>query len=231
MDANWVENEAQVSIFGELEQLSRSPDSKVSGKAIFELAIAYAIGFGTQENHKIALSNVLKSAKKGYLPARAVFHAWHEAQKASIPVSMETQVDWLYEAAVWGSFYAKKCLERLDKKELSFAREEFHYRGGFNQFFYSRMPPPYIASEEFRCSMSSLELENHPSQSQALLETAVIYGDRLLVERLLQVPGIDTDVLNKYGESLIVLCCKGGHLEVLKVRMLSTKELPSLYIV
>jgi hypothetical protein len=180
----------------------------VAGNALFELAIAHAIGFGTHEDKLVALDSILKSAKKGYLPAQAIFQVWHEEHHIAVPVDEEKQIDWLFEAVTWGSFFAGGSLRRLDVQEYQLARQLFHSYGGYNQFFYPRNPPPYIGSEDFRNSISCLNLGADIATASALLESAAIYGDVLLTQRLLEVPGVDPNFVNKYGESLVVLCCK-----------------------
>jgi hypothetical protein len=217
-DANWTEHEAQTRVFEELERQILDSNVKISSKALFEMAIAHAIGFGIHEIHTKALEYVLKAASKGYLPARAIFYVWHKANRTDIPIDLMTQVDWLYEAATWGSSYAARSLEQLDPEELLLARREFHARGGYNQFFYDRDPPFYIGSEEFRNSLSSLRLEDDLAHAHTLLVSAAVYGDEKLADRLLEVHGIDPNYNNEHGESLMVLACKSGNLPVLRVR-------------
>lgn len=60
-------------------QLATSKDEDASGKALFELALAHALGFGTQSSTDNALDHILRSAKKGYLPAQALFRTWYES--------------------------------------------------------------------------------------------------------------------------------------------------------
>jgi hypothetical protein len=217
IDESWTEHDTQAEIFAELQGLIMSSSPLVAGRALFELAIAHAIGFGTHEDKLLALDSILKSAKKGYLPAQAIFHVWHEEHHMVAPIDEEKQMDWLFEAVTWGSFFAGGSLRRLDVQEYQLARQLFHNYGGYNQFFYSRNRPPYIDSEDFRNSISSLNLDADIANASALLEAAAIYGDAPLAQRLLEVPGVDPNFTNEYGESLVVLCCKGGHLDVLKV--------------
>ena len=217
IDANWTEHEAQTRVFKELERLILDPNAEISGRALFEMAIAHAIGFGTHENHTTALKSILKSASKGYLPARAIFYMWHQAHRIDILVDLEVQVDWLYEATTWGSFYASKGLEQINQEEHLLARREFHARGGYNQFFYPREPPSYIGSQEFRNSISSLRLVGDLSHAHTLLISAAVYGDEQLADRLIEVTGIDPNFTNEYGESLMVVACKGGNLPVVRV--------------
>ena len=139
-----------------------------------------------------------------------------------IPVDLEVQVDWLYEATTWGSFYASKTLEQINQEEHLLARREFHARGGYNQFFYPREPPPYIGSQEFRNSVSSLNLVGDLSHAHTLLVSAAVYGDDQLADRLLEVTGIDPNFSNEYGESLMVVACKGGNLPVVRVNTSSS---------
>jgi hypothetical protein len=217
IDESWTEHDAQAEIFAELQGLIMSSDPLVAGRALLELAIAHAIGFGTHEDKLLALDSILKSAMKGYLPAQAIFRVWHEEHHMVAPIDEEKQMDWLFEAVTWGSFFAGGSLRRLDVQEYQLARQLFHNYGGYNQFFYSRNRPPYIDSEDFRNSISSLNLDADIANASALLEAAAIYGDAPLAQRLLEVPGVDPNFTNEYGESLVVLCCKGGHLDVLKV--------------
>jgi len=46
---------------------------------------------------------------------------------------------------------------------------------------------------------------------------AAIYGDAVLMKHLIQDLGVNASFTNCWGESLLVLCCKGGRLDVLKV--------------
>jgi len=46
---------------------------------------------------------------------------------------------------------------------------------------------------------------------------AAIYGDAVLMKHLIQDLGVNASFTNCWGESLLVLCCKGGRLDVLKL--------------
>ena len=84
----------------------------------------------------MALKSVLESAHRGYLPAKAIFHPWHVAHSRKIDVDEETQLDWLYDATVWGSAYAGQSLQFKSPLVYDSARQMFHRRGGYNQYFY-----------------------------------------------------------------------------------------------
>jgi len=51
----------------------------------------------------------------------------------------------------------------------------------------------------------------------SLLQSAAIYGGRALAKYLLEHKGADPNFRNQFGESLLLLCSKGGHLDVLEV--------------
>jgi hypothetical protein len=133
-----------------------------------------------------------------------------------MPVPEETQLDWLFEAAAWGSASASTCLRRLHPEQFAEARMEFHRSGGYNQYFYHQKPPGYVGSDEFSTSLDPKYYENKPEELNALAESAAVYGDAILMKHLIQELGLDPTLTNRWGESLVVLCCKGGHLDVLE---------------
>ena len=218
-DTAFTEEYIQNLSFADLQKLATSNDRDISGKALFELAFAHALGFGTQSSTDSALDHILCSAKKGYLPARALFRTWYEGagRGESIPIGRETQLDWLSESVAWGSFYAGTSLQRLDPVEFRLSRKEFHENGGFNQYFYPRNIPPEIGYQSARTSFLAGKSPSPQDNVNDLLEYAVIHGDSHFVRKLISVGMIDPDCTNQYGESLVLLCCKGGHLDTLKV--------------
>lgn len=220
-DVTRTEEDPQRSIFSELQIAAKSPIRQIAGNAQFQLAIAHAIGFGTLVDVEKALEFVVEAAKKGYLPAQAIFAAWHVTHGRPVPVSLETQLDWLYEATSWGSFYAGYSLQRLSQVEYESARTAFHKKGGYNQYFFGGDPPTHIGSAEFRHSLSSVTVCNDTGTINQLLQSAVIYGDDLLTAQLLLEFSPDPNLTNHFGESLLVLACKGGHIKVLKVDLSS----------
>jgi hypothetical protein len=217
-DAAFTEEQIQEQSFADLSKVASSK-SDGAGKALFELATAYALGFGTASNADAALDHILRSAQHDYLPAQALFRAWYEGlgRTQSIPIPLETQLDWLSEAVAWGSFFAGASLQRLDPNEFQLSREEFHKRGGFNQYFYPRKIPPEVRYDSARVTLLANSDVTPRDNTYDLLEYAVIHGDSAFVKRLLSLRGINPDYTNQYGESLLLLCCKGGHLETLKV--------------
>lgn len=217
IDVTWTEEDAQHSVFSELQIAAKSPIRQIAGKAKFQLAIAYSIGFGTLVDVDKALDFVVEAAKKGYLPAQAIFAAWHFTHQRPVPIPLETQLDWLYEATSWGSFYAGCSLQRLSQIEYESARTAFHRQGGYNQYFFGGDPPAHIGSVDFRHSLSYMNIGQGTETVNQLLHSAVIYGDDLLTAHLLQEYSPDPNLSNQYGESLLVLACKGGHIKVLKV--------------
>ena len=219
-DVIFTEEDAQHSIFSELQIAAKSPIHQMAGNALFQLAIAHSIGFGTLVNVDKALDFIIEAAKKGYLPAQAIFAAWHFAHRRPVPVPLETQLDWLYEATSWGSFYAGHSLHRLSQIEFESARSAFHRKGGYNQYFFDGDTPAHIGSVEFRNSLSYLNIGKDTEIVNQLLQSAVIFGDDLLTAHLLQEYSPDPDLSNQYGESLLVLACKGGNIKVLKVDLL-----------
>src|SRR4051812_24312366 len=77
-DTAFTDEYVQELSFADLQKLAASNNQDISGKALFELALAHALGFGTQSSRDSALDYILRSAKKGYLPARALFRTWYE---------------------------------------------------------------------------------------------------------------------------------------------------------
>jgi len=51
----------------------------------------------------------------------------------------------------------------------------------------------------------------------SLLQSAVIYGDISLSTYLLEAAETDINATNEFGETLLLQCCKGRHLELLRV--------------
>src|SRR5438034_73896 len=70
-----AERDTQRNIFDSLQKNAKSPKLTTAGKAYFQLAIAYSIGYGTKANRSGMLDAALKSAQRGYLPAQAVIAA------------------------------------------------------------------------------------------------------------------------------------------------------------
>lgn len=66
---------------------------------------------------------MLEAARRQYLPARAMIHAWFD------PHGREVGLNWLFEAASWGSICAGQVLRRRSLEDYEAAREEFHGRG------------------------------------------------------------------------------------------------------
>jgi hypothetical protein len=212
-----AERDTQQLVLENLLRDTKSSTIATSGKAYFQLAIAYSMGYGTEVNTSSMLDAVLKSAQKGYLPAQAVITAWYQGLGKQIPVSKDAEFDWLFEATAWGSFTASSCLRRLDSDLWAEAREHFHRSGGYNQYFYPQQPPEYIRSSEF---IASLDLEYYKAKGtelNTLAESAAIYGDAVLIRHLIENLGVNPSLTNRWGETLLVLCCKGGHLNILEV--------------
>lgn len=206
------ERDTQALVFDRLLKASQSKNKVESGKALFQLAIAHACGYGTSYNEDSALKNAVASARKGYLPAQASVVAFHVALGREKELDHEEKIDWLFEAAAWGSYIATECLARISLDHFYDARKAFHRAGGYNQFFYAQEPPPYLHSEEF---LKSIPSEN--KDLEVLARNAAIYGDLALLQRLLGDFKVDPNLVNDMGESLVLFCCKAGHLELLKV--------------
>lgn len=204
------ERDTQALLFETLLKESKASDDNVAGKALFQLSIASACGIGTPFDADAALTYSIASARRGYLPAQASSVAFHVALGRQGELELEEQVDWLFEATAWGSFAAAECLKKLDLESFHAARAAFHRAGGYNQFFYSQDPPPWIHSAEFVQSVT------RESDLQAFAQAAVIYGDITLLRNLLRVHELCPSLTNKWGESLLLLCCKAGHLDILK---------------
>ncbi|KAJ3548162.1 hypothetical protein NM208_g1145 [Fusarium decemcellulare] len=205
------ERDTQALILSRLQRDAKSEESLISAKALFQLAIASSCGFGTPYSEDEVLQYTVSSARKGYLPAMAVAYAFHLALERQDELDLDEQTDWLFEATAWGSHIAGTCLGRLSPTDFDDARKAFHRAGGFNQFFYPQDPPSYIHSEEF-----SSGLTKDRSGLEELAQSAAIYGDVVLLNRLIKDFNLDPDLTNCWGESLVVLCCKGGHVKVLK---------------
>lgn len=217
-----AERDTQKIVFEGLRVNARSSRAATSGRAYFQLAIAYSIGYGTKVNFDNMLDAAVKSAQRGYLPAQAAVTAWSEALQKQLPISKDMQIDWLFEAAAWGSYAASTCLRRIERGEYLEARVQFHRSGGYNQYFYHRDPPEYIMSTDFPSSLVLDHYRDRAEDLNALAESAAIYGDARLMKHLLQKLNVDPALTNRWGESLLVLCCKGGHLDVLKVNITSS---------
>jgi TPR repeat protein len=188
-----------------------------AGRAHFQIALAYSIGLGVSADADHALSSLLESAKRGFLPAQAILHAWHTSQLRPLDVDEETQLDWLYNACIWGSVHATPILQRKSRLDYEAARKGFHDRGGYNQYFYDDQPPAHIGSSQF---LEMLKLRAHQPSAKdmaALLQSAAIYGDTQLAQCILNIGNVDLNMCNQYGESLLVLCSKGGHIDLLRV--------------
>jgi len=218
----WNDNEAtewdaQKSIFDDLQKKSQSASKLSSSRAFFELSIAYSIGFGVQMNIEMALKCVTEAARRGYLPAKAVFYPWHIAHSQTIAEDDETQLDWLYDASIWGSVYAAQVLQHKNRAEHEGARQMFHRRGGYNQYFYDNDPPAHIESRPYLVSLMTSRVDVEFQHLKALLQSAAIYGDAALAQHLLRDRGMDPNLTTDCGESLLLLCCKGGHVNVLYV--------------
>ena len=188
-----------------------------AGRAHFLMALAYSRGFGVEANVDLALKSVLEAARKGYLPAQAIFHVWHSTHARAVDVDEETQLDWLYNACLWGSVYAAPVLRQKCPSDYEAARQEFHTRGGYNQYFYNPQAPAHIKSEEFLGSLKSKAYQPDTEHMAALLQSAAIYGDITLAQYILKSGNVDLNLCSRFGESLLVLCCKGGHMDLLHV--------------
>lgn len=208
-----AERDTQEVVFDRLRRDSSSPHGATSGKALFQLAIASTLGFGTPYNEDEALRYSIASAKKGFLPAMANTVAFHQALGRESELNSDEAVDWLFEAVAWGSIVATRSLATINPAELLKARKEFHKAGGYNQFFYSKEPPPFIRSYEF---IRALNNDNTTEDLEALVQAATIYGDSTLLKHLFDNRTVNPNLTNGYGESLLVLACKAGHLDVLR---------------
>jgi hypothetical protein len=212
-----MESDPQAQTFATTEKATRSPVQEIAGHAYFELALAHSLGLGTTANIDLALQSVVEAAKRGYLPAKAVCRTWYDAHSKDCPVDVESQLDWLYDATVWGSTIASDVLQIKSPSDYLSARKIFHQRGGYNQYFYGSQAPAHIHPEDLVRSLPANELDHYKAHINALLQSAAIYGDISLAAHLLHNLKADPDVMNEFGESLLLLCCKGGHIDILKV--------------
>ena len=71
----------------------------------------------------------------------------------------------------------------------------------------------HIDSKAFISSIKSLETED----KTALMVSAAVYGDVALAHFLLQDHTVDVNLVNHSGETPLLLCCKGGHIDLLRV--------------
>ena len=216
-DEMWTSKDMQRTILENMKERCKRPQESIAGRAHFQLAIAFAIGFGTHQDTNLALQEIRAAARKAYLPAQCLFEGWHQAHNVKEPLNLERRLDHLYDASIYGSFYANASLHRLDTSECKLARTQFHARGGYNQYFYSPEAPSYIASTEFRDSMSQTGWDLNENPLSVILRSAVIYGDVQLLRKLLELYDLDLNQALNHGESLLILCCKAGHLSTLKV--------------
>ena len=222
LKVGWTDEEAtpmdaQEYTFTCLEKDTHSASKAIAGRAFFELALAYSLGFGVQMDVNMALKCALEAAFRGYLPAKAICHTWHAAHLRTMDVDEETQLDWLYDACIWGSGFASHVLKGKNPSVYRSARQMFHQRGGFNQYFYDCEPPAHIGSKQFISALAAHGIETEPEHLNALLKSATIYGDVALAQQLVQHEKIDLALTTAFGESLLLLCCKGGHIDVLQV--------------
>ena len=217
VDEETIELDPQEQIFATSVKESQSPLQDVAGRAYFELALAYSLGFGATANIDMALNSIVEAAKRDYLPAKAVFYTWYDAHSKECPVDAELQLDWLYDAAVWGSTFANEVLQLKSPSDCIAARKMFHHRGGYNQYFYGSQPPAHIHSEDFIQSLPASGFNNDDEHVNALLQSAAIYGDISLAAHLLYKANANPNLTNQFGESLLLFCCKGGHIDLLEV--------------
>src|SRR2546423_15365007 len=95
-DEETIEKDAKDFILSSLQRDCRSTETTVAGKALFELAIAHACGFGAEASVELSLQMATKAAKTGYLPALAICSAWHKAHSRDCDEDPAIQLDWLY---------------------------------------------------------------------------------------------------------------------------------------
>lgn len=219
LDFGWGEEEdipkaTQADIIKVIQAQTLEPGA---GRAYFLLALAHSRGFGVKADVDLALKYILEAARKGYLPAHAILHVWHAAHSREVDIDEDTQLDWLYNACLWGSVHAAPILWRKSPRVYEDARKEFHARGGYNQYLYNNQSPPHIKSEEFLGVLQSKVYQPDAEHMANLLQSAVIYGDAALARFIVESGKVDVNLCNRYGESLLVLCCKGGHIDLLHV--------------
>jgi len=188
-----------------------------AGRPHFLLALAYSRGFGVKADVDLALKSISEAARRNYLPAQAIVHVWHAAHSREVGIDEDTQLDWLYNACLWGSVHAAPVLRRKNPSVYGDARKEFHARGGYNQYFYNNQSPSHINSDEFLWGLQSKAYQPDAEHMADLLQSAAIYGDAALAKFILESGEVDSNLCNRYGESLLVLCCKGGHMDMLCV--------------
>jgi len=189
-----------------IKDLTKSTHGPSRGYAFFQLAIAHSLGLGGPKDICGMLFAAVQSAKADYLPAQAAVHAWHTAHNRPLDADEDLQLDWLYEAVARGSWTAEKTLQGMGTDLYIQARQDFHTRGGFNQYFYPNQPPACIGSSESIGDRDDVD---------DLMLNAAIYGDKRLMEACLTAGG-NPNASNEFGESLLLLCCKGGHLDVME---------------
>ncbi|KIM82919.1 hypothetical protein PILCRDRAFT_88233 [Piloderma croceum F 1598] len=180
-------------------------------------AVERNFGFGVKGDVDLALKSILEAARKDYLPAQAILHVWYAAHSQAVDIDEETQLDWLYNACLWGSVYAGPVLQQKSPSDYENVCKEFHMRGGYNQYFYGNEWPSHINSKEFLEGLQSKTYQPDAGHMADLLQSAAIYGDAALAQFILESGEVDVNLCNQYGESLLVLCCKGGHTDLLHV--------------
>ena len=218
LDFGWGEEDMPKATQAEIiKGIQTQTNGSGAGRAHFLLALAYSRGFGVQADVRPALKSMLEAARKGYPPAQAILHVWHAAHSQMVDVDEETQLDWLYNACLWGSIHAAPVLRLKSPSDYEAARQEFHARGGYNQYFYNNQSPEHIRSEEFIGKLKSKVYLPDDDHMEALFQSAAIYGDTALALFILESGKLDLNVCNRHGESLLTLCCKGGHMDLLRV--------------
>ncbi|KAA8900914.1 hypothetical protein FN846DRAFT_957648 [Sphaerosporella brunnea] len=220
-DEETLHRTIQSQIIADLKNQSRSSNITTRGRAFFQSAIAHSLGLGAPRNIDAMLKATIEAARADYLPAQAVLHAWHFAHDRQVDVDEHVQLNWLYKAVVWGSWTAGSMLREMDPDLYREARSEFHSRGGYNQFFHSREPPDYIdlagATGHEHITRLHRSVGLSEDAGAPILTAAAIHGSCTLIEVLVKDLGCDPNTCNEFGESLLVLCCKAGHIELLEV--------------
>jgi hypothetical protein len=100
----------------------------------------------------------------------------------------------------------------LDPNKYALAREDFHKSGGYNQFYFSEVAPARILSPHFAESIK----DESSDELMELAQSAAVYGAADLMRHLLGPCKVNVNLTNSWGESLLVLCCKAGHIDILR---------------
>lgn len=163
------------------------------------------------------------SALEGFYVAQGICERLHRGLGRSLPgrIDEATRLQWLYNAASTGSLLAGEMLRKSDQNLYASARIEFRKNGGYNDE-YTRIAQTQAKLLEDR-SLTDI-MENHnindyivDIRGNRLLHLASLVGHIAATRSLLSLKGIGVNVRNDTGETPLLLACKAGHAEIVKM--------------